>query len=420
MLKLFRSTFGHFGPSLMLQQAADRGGGRDNGPSLEQLASAYLGRNQGPEFFASTPHTGVAGQIQIPRPLSLNRPLEAIILRWRGRVVIGVANYTAVAAEAPYTIIDRIQVQGTFKGTQLTPIFLSGATTFSYMRLFRPYGNTALFGTTRQADPTSPFQQLGANFGNIGTYDLDIFYVIPVAPIVATANRARGNVSFLWQPQDWNNLQITLNLGDLTSFGTPGGATTVVFTAFGSGAGTPIVEIHTRYEVLGALRAGFRTACVVRNESVVTAGLGAVSNNVRLLPLSKQKTSNVLVKTGIALTGTTSGVNVFATLSDTILDVTQIQVDNRPIRNSLSNLVSKQSIAQRFGSIHPQGYLLQSFVDSMNARSAYRADLPSVVGPQSSFDLVTNVLAAAANQQANIIQEMIFADADDPYWAGTR
>lgn len=397
-----------------------------NAPGLDasRIARAVLGRFQGPEFFASTPHTGVVTQVLIPKNLSMNRPLAFLWLRWRGRVVIGGANYAAVAAEAPQSIINRIIVQGTFKGTSLTPISLSGATAYAYTRLFGVRGSSSYITaggvTTRQPELTVPLAQQGANFGNIGTYDLDIWYAIPTFPIVSGSSRAQNIVPYLWQPADWaDSLQVTLQLGDLTSFGTPAGATTAVFTAFGSAGGTPTVEIYTEYSILGPLRAGFRTSAVVRNENAITTAT-ALATNLRLVQLQKQKTTNVLLKSGVNLTGTTSGVNVYASLNDTTLENSQILVDNKPIRNNRSNLASKESIGYKFTTIEPQGYLPFSFIDSQSARTAFRADLPSVVGSGSDFGLYTDVIGANANTIINVIQEMIFADADDPYWAGTR
>lgn len=386
-----------------------------------RIARAVLGRYQGPEFFASTTHTGVVTQTLIPKNLSMNRPLAFLWLRWKGRVVIAGANYSAVAAEAPQSIINKIIVQGTFKGTSLTPISISGATAYALTRLFGIRGSSSYIGTTRQAELTSPLAQTLANFGNTGTYDLDIWYCIPTFPIVSGSSRAQNQVPYLWQPADWaDSLQVTLQLGDNTSFGTPAGMTTVTYTAFGSGSGSPTVEIYTEYSILGPLRAGFRTACLVRNENQITSGVTSLASNVRLMPLQKQKTTNVILKSGINLTGVTSGVNVFASLNDTTMERTQILVDNKPVRNNLSNLASKESIGYKFTTIEPQGYLPFSFIDSQSARTAFRADLPSVVGSGSDFGLYTDIIAANANNVINVIQEMIFADADDPYWAGTR
>jgi hypothetical protein len=241
--------------------------------------------------------------------------------------------------------------------------------------------------------------------------------------VLETGSRADEIVPYLWQPQDWaDSLQITLDLGDLSSFGTPAAMTTATFTAFGSGAGSPTVEIYTQYAILGTFRPGtaFNTACVVRNEQTITAGMTGIASNVRIMPLQKQKTTNILVKTGALLAGTSAGVQVFASLSDVMLDKTLIVVDNKFIRNNLSNLASKENIGYSFTAIEPQGYLPFSFIDSQNPRTAFRADDPNVVGNGANFELDTDVLTAGAQQAVQVIQEMIFADKLDASWAGTR
>jgi hypothetical protein len=393
---------------------------------LEINAQAYLGRNQGPEFFTSVTHTsGAVNTVLIPKNLSLNRPLEAILVRWTGRVVVGVANYTTVAAEAPSTIINQIKINGTFKGTALTPIQLSGATAYAWARMFGLRGSSTYITnggvTTRVADPTVPYSMAGATFGNTGTYDIDVWYMIPTWPIVPQSNRARASVPYYWLPKDWaDSLQITLGLGDKTSFGTPAGGTTVTFSAFGGGTGDPSVQVFTRYAILGTLRDGFRSACVIRNEQTITSGVTGVASNLRLTPLQKQKTTNILLKSGVNLTGVSSGVQVFSTLNDTTFDRTLIVVDNKFIRNNQTNLAAKESVGFQYNTIEPQGYLPFTFIDSGTPRTAFRADLPTVVGAGSSFELDTDIIAANANTQANVVQEMIFADVDDPYWAGTR
>ncbi len=75
---------------------------------------SILGRNQGPELFYQQQFAAGTQPI-IPKNLNLNRPMERLHLVFRGRVTIGVANYTAVAAEAPQTIIQRIRVFGTHR-----------------------------------------------------------------------------------------------------------------------------------------------------------------------------------------------------------------------------------------------------------------------------------------------------------------
>jgi hypothetical protein len=390
-------------------------------PLPRSAFAAYLGRNQGPELFFTQTHTGAAGTTIIPKTLSMNRPLEGLMLRWTGRVVVAVANYAVVAAEAPSTIIDRIKVFGTYKGTALTPIDLTGATAQVWARLFGYRSSTVAINATRQAEPSQPFQQLAANFGNIGTYDLDIWYFIPMWPMISPSARANNILPFCWQPRDWNDtLQIQLNLGDLSSFGTPGGGGTTTFTAFGSGAGSPSIQIYTRYLIAGPLRAGFHTNCVIRNENNASGTVTAIANAIRLGLLQKQKTTNVVVKTGRILTGTTSGVNVYSDLRDILLNETQIIVDNRPIRQNRDNLTFKEHIGIQYNTVLPEGYLNFSFCDSQQPRSAFRGDLPNVVAPGASFELTTNVIEANANSTCQITQEQIFSDVDDPFWGGTR
>ncbi len=387
-------------------------------PDSPAFLNAYLGRNSGPELFASVTHTsGAVNQVVVPKNITPSRPIEALIFNWRGRVVIGTADYTTIAPEGPQNILDRIIVTGVFKNAQLTPINLSGATAFALMRCSQVEGNSIYNGTTKAAQPTSPFA-VPTGFGAQGTFDLDIYWTVPVYPLVAKANRAIDQVPYLWQPQDWaNTLQIQVNLGDKTSFGTPAGGTTVTFSAIGGATGSPVLNIYTRMVSLGPLRGGFKTACLIRNEVPASGVVSAIANQQRLQLLQNQKTTRVLVKSGINLTGVTAGVHVYSSLSDTILDVTQLQRDMQPIRNNQDTRVFKESTARQFDTVLPQGYLDFSFIDGQSSRSAFRADLPSIV---NAFEVYTNIVSANANNKVELIQEQIYAENGDPAWAATR
>jgi hypothetical protein len=384
-------------------------------------AQATLGRSRGPEPWFQQAFTPLA-QNQIPKPLNLARPLEALIFNWRGRVVIGTANYAAVAAEAPWTIIQRIRITGTYKGQFLVPVDISGATLFALRRLFEAKGNNAYIGTTLQAELSSPLAQTLANFGNTGTYDLDLYYTLPMAPIIAIANRRWDLPRYFWQSKDWSDsIQVQIYFGDATSFGTPGGSTTTTFTAFGSGAGSPTCNIYTCYSILGQFRSGFKTACVLRTESPVSGVVTALATATRLTPLQKgSPTTNVILKSGLALAGSSAGVQVFASLSDTILDVTQIVNDNNPVRNNQDNRVFKEWMSRQFQTILPQGYLHESFIDSQTTRTAYRSDLPAVVASGADFAIYSNIVTANAATLVTFIQEQIVKESPDPYWDGTR
>lgn len=395
-----------------------------NNRALQRYLKAYAGRNQGPEFFNSfqTPLT-TPTTVRINQNLNLNRPLEAMIIRIAFRDTITVANMTAAAAESPQTILQMLTVNGIYKGTAYTPWRLSGATAFAWPRMFQARGCSCTINGTRQAEPSQPFAQTLANFGNIGVYDIELEYVIPTYPLVSESQRPMDQIPYLWQPEDWaDSIQIQLDLGDSTAFGTNAGGTVHTLAGPG-GTGLPLVEVYTRYVSLGSLRPGtvFQTALCMRNEQNSQANVTAVGSNIQLLNLQKQKTTNLMVKTGRLLAGTSSNVSVYATLSDVQFDRTQIVVDNKPIRNSIRNLVSKESVGFNCGTVEPQGYLPFSFIDvSQSARTALRGDDPNVVGASSQFQLMTDVLTANAQQNVSTVQEVIIANAGDPAWAGTR
>lgn len=374
--------------------------------SVRDLAS-ILGRNQGPELFFQQTFNTLQSPI-IPKALNVNRPWQTLHIVWRGRVAIAVADYTAVAAEAPATIIQRIRLTGTHsRFGSLTPLDISGATAFAWARLFRWRGSSDYINGVRQPDPDVPYGMVGATFGNIGTYDLEIHYDIPLVPVLGIGSKV-STTPFMFMDKDWGDtLQLQLFFGDQTSFGTPAGGTTTTFTAFGSGAGSPLVSIFQNFELLGPLANSVSPGVVIRSEQTITAPLAAVANNVRLILLQKQKTTNIVVKTGTLLTGSSGGVSVFGALLDTTLDLTQPVVDNKPIRNNFNNFAAKEYAGFAFNTILPGGYLNFTFVDSQNPLTYYRGDL---LAGASTFELDTNVILAPANSAASIVQEQVIGE----------
>lgn len=375
-----------------------------------RAVGSLLGRYQAPELFFQQPFSTLTSPV-IPRNINLTRPLESLKLVWKGRVVIGVANFTAVGPEAPQTIIQRIRLTGTHRTyNQLAPIDISGATAFAWARIYQQRGSSLLIGgaaaQTREPELSMPIGLAGATFGNTGTYDLEIHYHIPLGPMLAPHGRI-PTIPFMYFPQDWaDTLQLQLFFGDQTSFGTPGGTTTTTFSAFGSGAGSPTVTILANYCILGPLANSVQGAVVVRNETVIAGGpVAAVANAQRLTLLQKQKTTNILVKSGTLFTGQSAGVSTFATLTDAMLERTIVSLDNKPVRNNQMNAAFKEYSGMMFNTILPQGYLLIPFIESQNPLTYYRGDQ---VPGGSTFELDSDCLTANANQAIAIVQEQVF------------
>jgi hypothetical protein len=373
-----------------------------------------LGRFTGPELFQSDSNaaTFAAGSTRtfLSNPVNLVRPLEFIEIVMRTRLTIGGASYTVGVPEAPQTLLERVRVSGTHKRWgNVTPINLAGATAFAWLRCFQGFGNDLIIGTTRSADPGMPFvQTTGLTGGAIGTYDVELHYHIPVGPLVGSSQSAKlSALPFLWNPDDWEDqsIQIELTWGDRTSLGTPAGGTTTAFTAFGSASGNPLAEIYLGYAQLKEWRHMGPRGLVIRSDRVVNPALTAVATGTELIRLAKQMTSSVLVKTGVILTGTTSGVNVFASLSDVQLDQIGIQLDNKELRATVRQLAWKNYVSRMFNTIIPQGYFVLPFVESGNVQNLFRGDK---VAGGANLAVVCDVLTASADNRQHVVQEQIY------------
>lgn len=374
---------------------------------VNELAERVLGRYQGPEqFYSTTTSMAAVATIRPNNPIPLARALESIKVIWRGRLVIGTAGYTTGVPEAPQSLIERIVVRGNHSkwGNQIL-MDISGATAFAGLRCYQPRGNIALNGTTLIGDLGSPMPTTGINAGALGTYDLELHYELPAAPWGAW--NARMAAPWLWREENFgNSLQIELTVGDRTSLGTPAGTTVTTWTAFGSATGSPSVEIYGNYAMMGPMQGVGQNGIVLRSEIVASPSLTSAASGTQLgAQLRKVVTTNLLLKSGIMLTGVSSGVNVFASLSDVQLGRTRIMAAQKPIKDLRTNYSTKAYYATKFGVYAPQGYLPISWIEGGSIWAALRAqDMPE----GAAFNIETDVLTGDANNRQQWVQEMIY------------
>jgi hypothetical protein len=374
--------------------------------TVRQVAS-LLGRNQGPEFFFQQVWTTL-NNVVIPKAINLNRPLERIHLVWQGRIAVGTANISPVYVESIQNLIQTIKLTGTHAAFKaITPINLTGADAFAWPKLFRPRGGSTYVNGARCENLDIP-AGFATGTGFLGTtggspYDTEIHYDIPLVPVLPAAAKV-SVVPFLYQQKDWGDtLQLFLTFADATALGTLG-TSVVTFTAFQSASGSPQLYLMTNYEILGALAESISSAVVIRNtQNIPQSNITSASSTLqRLQLLQKQKTTNVLLKSGALAAGTSAGVSVYSTLSDLIFQQTQVIVDNKPIRNNFLNAAYKEYAGYSFDARLPQGYLPFSFIDSMNPLTAYPADQ---LAGGSTFELDSQVLTGGATNFAEVIQE---------------
>lgn len=384
--------------------------------ALELAAATQLGRFSAPErWFSLTQAIAAAGgPTNIANTVTLNivRPIESITVFALFRVTVAAAPYTSVAPEAPQNFIQRITLQGqhaTFGNK--TPIDLPGSTAFAWGRTYQQHSGTGEYLISKNGGALSisnlTLRPFGSSFdGTVGTHDIVLAITIPASPSLSPDGPVRkASTSYLYQPADWGNT-MTLNmiLGDASAFGDPTGST-VTFQGFG-GSGNPLIDVQVNYALLGDFRnAAQKSGLVIRQEQPVPSQT-ALGNNVLLLQMQHQITTLVMLKSGNFQTGAapTGGIDTLSALSDRMLDVTQIQVDNKALRNNSSNLVQKAYMDRMANTIVPEGYFPISFVDGRNALLAYRGDK---LNGSAQFNLVTNVITAAASQRQRVTQEYI-------------
>jgi len=391
------------------------GNGRALGPGqlaqARQASASILGRFQGAERFDRRTVDFDTPQTTVYRPFNLNRPLESIIVEIRGRLAVTVGAFADLGVEAWQNIIQRIRLEGQHRTYgNLVPINMTGATAYVLpLTTQESAGNQVLTSVGGGALTLAgrPGQPLTGSFdGTVANHDFIILLNLPLTPQMGIGSSLkRWSQAFLYMPDDWQNtLTLTLQFGDASALGDPTGATTN-FTAFGAATGLPEVSVHLNYCILGPMENAARNSGIaLRTERLFTDFVTAADEQ-RIQSLEKRITTGVLVKTGtIEDTGITSGVTTFDALSSVMLDRTQIMVDNKPVRNIVSDLAEKSRINRQFNVDPIEGYNLLSFVDGQNPLLAYRAD--GLKGG-AQFDLIANVVTTGDQQRITVVQEQV-------------
>jgi hypothetical protein len=181
--------------------------------------------------------------------------------------------------------------------------------------------------------------------------------------------------------------------------GVSGGSTTVAFTAFGSGAGTPTIDVDVIPNKMGLdLAPQVKPGMLTRTSTVINTILGASASNVVLLNLQNRNTPRVFLKVGTLGSGV-----AFATLSDVIVTAAGLQLgSNQSVRQKRDINAVKMDAVQAYNRDPITGLLMFDFMESQNSDSAYPADK---AGNGSQFQLVGDV-ATAANAYGIVMQEV--------------
>jgi hypothetical protein len=180
--------------------------------------------------------------------------------------------------------------------------------------------------------------------------------------------------------------------------GTGAAGTTFVFTAYGSGAGNPTLDVYSLPIIMGNdLKDQLLPGVLSRVSTPINVILQSAGNAVTLLNMQKQPTTRVFIKNGVGTAPPT-----FSTLLDTNITSLGILLGaNRNVRNVVDTFAHKALAYDDYQRKLIQGYVDLDFMDSGDPDSAYPGQ---DIGDGSTFQLTANV-AGVANAQGIIVQE---------------
>lgn len=392
----------------------------------QRKALSHLYRPQGPKLIS----TMVATPGTIPtliQSVDLTVPIRGFRLVMKGRLVIGTAAMTSITPEHFLNLLANILIQGISKrqggNVILWNIGLSELFAFSHMSDVRGAMLTVNNGTggeTLAFAPSTPLVYYGVQsvagvptiqgsfaiagtVGAVGTYDYKVVVDLPAYPIDAPAGVRSG---YILRQDEWKDsiqFKFTFAPADTNAtpqgLGTPAGTTTLTFTSYGSGSGSPTLDVYALPIILGDLRNSVLPGVIQRSIQPVAGLVQSTGNNIELLRLQKQATPRLYMKTGII--GTTG---FYTSVSDAIITAVGIQLGtDRNVRDVLDIFAHKHDQVEHYGTPPIQGYTLIDFVQSGNSDAAYPGD---ELGDGTTYRIVGNV-TGAANQQALFYQEQI-------------
>ncbi len=302
---------------------------------------------------------------------------------------------TAILADAPFSIIDRVKVEGFHRGRtqQETIIDLSGA---DIQVMNQIYSSGAL-----HVEPAPSALSLVA----AATNDIRFLLEIPFVPLKIPLG---PKIGWLLDAPNYQSLQLTIKWADEANVFS-GQSNPILFSAFGSATGSPVVHIGARFALGGAGRfRGYQPGRVYRYfRDNSSSDMTTTANDVRLFDIPRgHRIRAITVKTGTTATGATSGNSAFATLSNTILDDLRIHRGLNKINRSFRNMFDLRNECQAFHAIAlPDGYGLFEYVpDGWDGEILDARNLVS--GPTGDVDLnLTANVVGASDQRARVVYE---------------
>lgn len=344
----------------------------------------------------SLPNTNAAYQLPTNGgTLPNDRFIWSLRIEFQGRLTNPASGGpTGILADAPYSLIESIQVSGYHRIRAAKEQFINvrGSDLRELMKIYQahnPYSLPASLSTTASA-----------------TNDIDFIIEVPFVPWNMKLSQ---QAQWMLDAPNYDQLQLTIQFADANSVFS-GQTTQPTLSAYGSSSGNAQIIVSGEFVMAGSGRlAGYVPGRLWRYWQEVTSGdIVSGNNNSRQFNIPRGNViRGFLLKTGVKSTATSPGNNAYTSRSNTVY--TNIQVMrglNKPVRNYPNFQQIQQDIASAYGfGLSDTGYALVDFAQQSN--QSEMLDLRgAVAGPTGDIDtfLQANV-AGAANQAALCMYE---------------
>jgi hypothetical protein len=380
----------------------------------QHLADIY--RPAGPKQIVTGLAWSQGGTQTLTQQVDLSLPIRGFRFAFSGRVVIGTAGFTSANPEGFLNLIPSIIIQGTNARQQgnLTLWNIDLATLWVLQNFFA-YRGAAYYsinsgtGEVELAPPTLPMPASYAPITATGTYDFRIVLDIPFHPFQSNGfgKEPLTVPQFLVRNEEWkDSIQILLGFGTQAGggatgvLGTSAATTTITYSAYGSGSGSPSIAISSLPVLMGTtLKDQILPGVISRVSTPITSAMQSAGTGVPLLNLQKQPTPRIYFKQGVSTV-----TPAFSSLTDTNVTTLGVQLgQNRNIRNAIDIFQHKLQQADVYSRDLIQGYTMFDFMDQGNPDSAYPGQ---DIGDGATLQVTGNV-TGVANAIALIVQEQV-------------
>jgi hypothetical protein len=391
---------------------------------------ARITRDQGPENEQTLAFAALT-QVSTPTSLRTDRKIKWLDFHMRGRftnaatgptlrtgplllnALFANTGYTAPAAATNSNIIFSLIQQITVRGQHLkygsqTLVQMRGEAIAEYLSLMLP-NYVPQYSISQNGGALLKFGPIDVTAAHTNDFD----FVLPV-PLYPPDISSADSVMYCVHGPDWpGNFYVDVLFADGTALATANPPTS--FTAFGSAAGSPSLQILSERPLLGkdymsSIRGAitFRITFTSQPQAQVSTGGGT---GVKLSDLQVGKdTTRIFLKTGVQGTGESAGVIAYGSLSDTIVTNTFFSLDSRQLRFQGTNgdPALQDYMARMWYRWIPAGYRMIDFISNTgmgpaNPKSAFGS---SQLTAARKFELDGDT-TAAANQIAEVVQEML-------------